>query len=343
MSSSKADNRRNVILTHTVESDDWEFRRGISKYSTLDFEVESMSTGNGDSKLRNIICYFLFPFIVFLKRNHYNFIVANQQFYGLLLAFYCRLFHVRKSFKMVVIAYIYKPKNGWIGWIYQKFMQYIATSDYIDKYVVRSSRELETYPQLLGIDPSRLVFIPLGLGGNFDAPIDEAMQQRKYVLSVGRSNRNYPFLIDALEDVKDYNVEIICDTLNLEPRNPRIRVHKDIHAELPLWMKNCYCVVIPLLDKETSSGQLVLLQAMMEGKPVIITRSNAIMDYFIPSEIGFAIENTKEELLQALKTLYTDTELYQQFSLREKELFQERFSAERDIEAIGKLIKSLIE
>ena len=197
MSSSKADNRRNVILTHTVESDDWEFRRGISKYSTLDFEVESMSTGNGDSKLRNIMCYFLFPFIVFLKRNHYNFIVANQQFYGLLLAFYCRLFHVRKSFKMVVIAYIYKPKNGWIGWIYQKFMQYIATSDYIDKYVVRSSRELETYPQLLGIDPSRLVFIPLGLGGNFDAPIDEAMQQRKYVLSVGRSNRNYPFLIDS--------------------------------------------------------------------------------------------------------------------------------------------------
>ena len=73
----------------------------------------------------------------------------------------------------------------------------IATSDYIDKYVVRSSRELETYPQLLGIDPSRLVFIPLGLGGNFDAPIDEAMQQRKYVLSVGRSNRNYPFLIDS--------------------------------------------------------------------------------------------------------------------------------------------------
>ena len=82
---------------------------------------------------------------------------------------------------------------------------------------------------------------------------------------------------------------------------------------------------------------------MMEGKPVIITRSNAILDYFIPSEIGFAIENTKEELLQALKTLYTDTELYQQFSLREKELFQERFSAERDVEAIGKLIKSLIE
>jgi glycosyltransferase involved in cell wall biosynthesis len=59
--------------------------------------------------------------------------------------------------------------------------------------------------------------------------------------------------------------------------------------------------------------------------------------------MGFAIENTKEELLQALKTLYTDTEQYQRFSLREKELFQERFSAERDIEAIGKLIKSLIE
>lgn len=346
--------KKNVILTHTIETPDWGFRRVLSESAGREFEVESMSIGNGGNKWRNLWCYFIFPLQVFLRRKRYDCIVANQQFYGLLLAFYCRLFHVRKTFRLVIISFIYLPKHGFVGQIYRRFMRYITTSSYIDQYIVRSSRELETYANQLGIDsyaPSslcpqnnvqakKLILVPLGLGGDFTTVDDEAMLSRRYVLSVGRSNRDYPFLVDALSDT-DYNVDIICDTCTLKPRNPRITVHRDIFKTLPLWMRNCYCVVIPLRDTEVSSGQLVLLHAMMEGKPVIVTDADAVRDYYIAGETALTIHNTREELLAALDRLYHDPVLYQHLSENARRVFSERYSADHEVQTIGHHIATL--
>lgn len=333
--------KKNVILTHSPETDDWGFCRVLSQSVGLPFHVEYMSIGSGGNRLRNLWCYVVFPLLVFLRRRRYDVIVTPQQFYGLLLAFYCRLFHVRKTFWLVVISLIYLPKQGVIGKVYERFMKYITGSPYIDLYIVRSSRELQTYQQQLGIAPDKLRLVPLGLGGNFEAPHDATMQERKYILSVGRSNRDYAFLIDTLED-SDYNVDIICDTCTLTPRNPRIKVHRDIFATTPLWVKNCYCVVIPLRDTQVSSGQLVLLHAMMEGKPVIVTDADAVRDYIEPGVTGLTIHNTRQELLEALDRLYHDTELYDRLATAARASFTKKFSAEREVERIGEEVKTIL-
>lgn len=332
--------KKNVILTHTVETHEWGFRRVLSENAGREFEIEYMSTGNGSNKLRNLACYFLFPLQVFLRRSRYDCIVANQQFYGLLLAFYCRLFHVSKTFRLVIITFIYLPKQGLIGQIYGRFMRYITSSNYIDQYIVRSSRELETYATQLGIDRQKLKLVPLGLGGNVDAADDPAMQSRRYVLSAGRSNRDYGFLVDALQGTT-YNVDIICDTCTLTPKTDNITIHRDIHETFPLWMRNCYCVVIPLRDTQVSSGQLVLLQAMMEGKPVIVTDADAVRDYLIAGETAITIHNTREDLLNALDRLYTDHALYQRLSDNSRRIFAERYSADQAVAAIGRHIAEL--
>ena len=340
MKNNKTSRRAVILTTQAGVGDEWNYRRIVSESSGIDFAVRSMSTGYGQSRLRNMWCFFVFPFIIFLQRRRYDYILASQQFYGLLLAFYCRLLGVRKTFVLVVDTFIYKPKRGLVGRIYGRFMRYVVGSGYVDRYIVRSSAELTSYQRVLGIPAERLTFIPLGLGGIGDAPVDQAMAERRYILSVGRSNRDYGFLTDALQAYDDHDVEIVCDTCRIEPRNRHIHIYRDIHGdELSLWMKNCYLVVIPLANREISSGHLVLLHAMMMGKPVVVTRSEAITDYFVDGETGIAIDNTPAELLAAIRRLYDDRELYERMSRRCRELFAARYSAEREAEMTGKVIK----
>lgn len=72
--------------------------------------------------------YFLVPMKIAKDHKNYNKVLAWQQFYGLILAFYFRMFRVKNAPEIVVLTFIYKPKKSFVGKVYDKFMRYIVTS-----------------------------------------------------------------------------------------------------------------------------------------------------------------------------------------------------------------------
>lgn len=44
--------------------------------------------------------YFLYAFVIFLRRNTHRYAIAWQQFFGINLAFFLRLFHCRKRMNL---------------------------------------------------------------------------------------------------------------------------------------------------------------------------------------------------------------------------------------------------
>lgn len=333
--------RTDAILTHMAVDDNWPYSQLLSQLTDRHFHVESMSTGNGTSRLRCLWCYVAFPLLVFLRRQRYDVILAHQQFYGLLLAFYCRLFRVRKSFRLVVLTFIYLPKAGIVGKVYHRFMRYVVQSPYIDAFTVHSTSEAELYSQLFGVDSHRFHFVPLGMNNLPPQPAMPQMSQRKYILAVGRSNRDYDFLVEALSGTS-YQLEIICDNYHRDNVADNIHIHNDIFDAMPLWLQNCHCVVIPLRDPEVSSGQLVLLQALQLGKPIIATRANAVNDYITDGVSGLLIDNQTDQLLSALDSLYHDQQLYDQLSQNGKREYEQQYTAERQVENTANVINALL-
>lgn len=102
-------------------------------------------------------------------------------------------------------------------------------------------------------------------------------------------------------------------------------------------MYNSYLVVIPLKDLNISSGQLVALQAMQMGKPIIITKSKGITDYLDNGKTAIFINNTKNELLEKISILYNDENLYNYISENEQRIFQDLFSVSNLGKNIGRL------
>lgn len=330
---------KNVVLIDFPKLENWEFIDELNKQTNLEWEeLELISNGLRKNKFSNIIRYikyFLFPFRVFLNRKKYSKIIAWQQFYGLLYAFYCRMFHVKKKNMLIIMTFIYKPKGGLIGKIYHKFMNYIVTSKYIDKFICFSKNECEYYANMFKVEKNKFVFCTLGIE-NIEVKNEEPLKE-KTIISCGRSNRDYEFLYKALSKT-EYKLNIISDECTLE-NTKNITIYNNIMGQDFLEMlSKSYLVVIPLKDENISAGQLVILQSMQLGKPVICTNSNTVIDYIENGINGFIIKKDEKELLELIEKLYNNEKLYNEISLKQKEIFKEKYSTRALAKNVGKYI-----
>lgn len=334
--------KENVILVDWDPGQEWNFRKYIEKKTNKKWKVE-YSTANGSQKnlvfkIFNVyIKYLIFPFRIFIKRNNYGRILAWQQFFGLLLAFYCRLFKVKKYPKIIVMTFIYRPKGGLIGKIYYKFMKYIVSSKYIEKLICFSESEVEHYSKIFNLDSEKISYCLYGDREKIKYSHIKSNVSKPYFLSAGRSNRDYNFLINSLRDT-NYEVCIICDKLKNE-KISNIKIENNVYGEQYLeYMKNCFAIIIPLEDEIISSGQLVFLKAMEYGKPVIITKNKSVNSYIINGYNGLIIEKDKSQLIQAMELLKTNKDIYDKLSQNAIEYFNSNFTIEAFANRIAEII-----
>ena len=102
-------------------------------------------------------------------------------------------------------------------------------------------------------------------------------------------------------------------------------------------MAHSHCVVIPLKDIHASSGQLVILQAMALGKPVICTDTDGIRDY-TSAETTIMIPNELDKWRNALSLLYNDKNLYDSMSMAARVFFEENFTEKAMFSRIANII-----
>ena len=334
--------KKNGLFIDRRPVEQWGFMQGLEEKTGEKWDIISYASNDRSSRLKEVIryCkYFYYAFIIFTHRNKYDKIVAWQQFYGILLAFYCRLFGVKKQFSLIVMTFIYKRKHGLLGNIYYSFMKFTLTGKYIDKIIVFSKNEVNYYFDLFP-KSDKFIYIPLGTEYITNVKIDEKLEQQKYILSVGRSNRDYQFLYDELKD-SEFRVKILSNTVNQSPTDNIEIYTKVFDREMFHYLNNCFCVVIPLADTKISSGQLVALQAMQLGKPIIVTESEGIADYIIPGYNGVIIKKEKGSLITALQELYSNDNLYLTLSQNARFEYDKKYSIRRFGNNVGDLIKNI--
>lgn len=318
--------KHNLILTDFPATDSWAVKRRLEHDTGMAFEVRWIEGRIKVHRLRRMMNYFLFPLKPFVQRRRLDVLITWQQFFGIVFAWLCLLFHVKKSVKLIIMTFIYRPKRGPAGRLYEWWVKRAVCSRYVDTVVVFSDTEIDYYHHRLGIARDKLQFIPLSLA---EAPAGDdrpsPLPGERYIFATGKSNRDYDFLIAALNGT-DYRVVIASDTCP-QPESQNITVRHDVwDDEMLHFMRHCHCVVIPLKNLDISSGQLVLLQAMQLGKPVVITRSRAIACYVQEGVNAIAIDNTPQELLAALHTLFHDPVAYRRLAGASIATFKRRHS-----------------
>lgn len=334
--------RENIALFDSSMEEASQFILGLQEETGEAWRAIVCNSNKGRQGLTNVIRYmkyFAFPFRIFCQRKKYARIIGWQEFYGLLFAFYCRLFRVKKCSTLVIKNFIYKPKKGFVGKIYFRFMKYIVKSGYVDTYICASQTMVDYCCEVFDEPADKFVFIPFGVDDFAAQYHPQAPATNDYVLSLGRSNRDWNFLLDSAEGL-DFPVKIICDELKVAQPPANVQVLNNVWGkQTHEYIYHCKCMVIPIDDGRIASGDTVLLMAMSFGKPIIITKPSCLADDYVTDGYnGIVIEKDSQQLQAAVKALFADEQLYRRLAENGRQHYLDNHSLLTYGKKVGKII-----
>jgi len=225
---------------------------------------------------------------------------------ALILGLFKRLSGRRMPRHMMVEMRLDDPRPT-LAWRAKVAIQRFAFGT-VDAMCVSARREQKLYGERLHLPSERLRFVPWHTN-----VLEPASQPRgDYIFSAGRTGRDWRTLAAAVGGL-DVKVVVVCsagDAAQIEfPSNAIVKT--DIpYEEYRQLLLNARMVLLPLEPHIYSSGQVVVLEAMALGKPVITSRVTGTEDYIQHEVTGMLTEPGDVQSLRAsLERVLADPQL----------------------------------
>jgi glycosyltransferase involved in cell wall biosynthesis len=241
---------------------------------------------------------------------------------------------VCRDAKIVLLGFILTSRSNYFHNVLRTWY-FRRVFSVVDLAIVHSSIEAARYADIFRGLRTRFTYVPWGTHVNGLEALRQADRQRPagdqaYVLSAGRSGRDYPCLFNAFHG-SARKLRVVCDlaaALKGCQAAPNIEVLDHCYGGdyiRVLW--GAFCVVIPLAVDDISAGQMVLLQAMAMGKPIIITKTSTTTEYVTHDHDALLVESGDPEAIRAaVERIFAEPELLAHLSRNAEASFQNRFS-----------------
>ena len=294
------------------------------------------------------IGYFVLPFRCLFMYKDYDFILGWQQFHAIIQAFYLHLLHLKKSGKIVVVNFTYKRKSGVVGTLYHRFMRYTCNSHYIDYFHVPSNKYVERMEKELGIPKEKFIITGFGIDDIFQSKKNEHVNNGSFCLSIGRSNRDFDWLVDVWRQdcLKEKKLIILSDVWH--PKDmlpPNVEFHNNVvGAPQYAYFNDAQICITPIADGGICSGDTVLLTGMMFGKPIVVTHPSTLAEMYVrDGENGLVIEKKDvQKAAQRIVELLDNPHECLRLSENARKDFLENYSRQNMGCKIGKVLNGTV-
>ena len=338
--------RKNLILADCDEEEIKSFAEGLQVAIGEKFEIKNKECNGSHNLINNIkryVSYFIYPFKFFINRKKYNYIIGWQQFFALFFVFYCNLFHVKKENIVVVCNFTYKEKGFLVKKIYRRFIKFCIDNEYLDYIHVLSKKYAQKCSKEFNVPLNKFITTTFGLPDTYEKWKDSKVEYNNYSLAIGRSNRDYDFLINVWKKISnDQKLLIICDQYKTNKKLPdNIIIRNDITGDKQFpYIINCKLMIIPLKNSNICSGDTVLLKAMSYSKPVVITKPSTLAEMYIENnENGISLEKNVEEFYTNILKLLLDNRKMESIGKNARKKYLEKYSRYAMGKNIGREIK----
>lgn len=215
--------------------------------------------------------------------RHYKVVITADLRTGQLFGLFRKLFSLKKP-KHIMLELRLDDKRDTIIWKLKNWLQKYCFSS-VDLIFVSTTIEIQSYSERLSINQNILKFLPFHTN-----VVKPAIVQNKngYIFSAGRTGRDYKTLVEAVDGL-DIQVIIVSDSKSIRGINlpENVTLYENIpYSRYRELLAACRIVVVPLEEHIYASGQVVILEGMALGKPVITTRSVGTVDYIQAGDNG---------------------------------------------------------
>lgn len=251
--------------------------------------------------------------VIAAKLSRYDAIITGNIKTAQILGFIRAILRL-KSPKHVVLELMLDEQRASLMWRFKRAIQRILFSS-ADLIFVSSKSEIATYAERLRLPRERFRFLP------FHTDIinpERIATHGSYIFSAGKTGRDFNTLLRA---IKDLNVKavIVSDQYHAQELDvsPNVSLMVDISYDDYLrLLRECHFVVVPLHSLVKSTGQVVILEAMGLGKPVIATETVGTVDYIQHGVNGLMVPvGDAEALRAAIEGLLEDKQLYDRLAV----------------------------
>jgi glycosyltransferase involved in cell wall biosynthesis len=228
---------------------------------------------------------------------------------------------------LVLYGFIYTQRRSrFVNWCRRLYFRVLLSR--LSLVICHSRHECEKYRQWLGRGP-RFTYMPFCVNvGKMGA-----VPNRDYAVSAGRSGRDYALLRRVFAGLEQ-PLKIICDHFNngqaaLPPNVEILRGCYD--GDYLRELAGARLVIVPLSVEDVSAGQMVLLQAMALGKPIIVTETATTREYVTNYENGILVPRGDEaKLCEAVRLLLGDAELSATLGANAKMTYDQCYSIQSE-------------
>jgi glycosyltransferase involved in cell wall biosynthesis len=243
-----------------------------------------------------------------IARN-YDLVVSHGPWLTLFLACGLWLFRCRTPH----IAYTFNHGNGrfFTGaflWVARRALRSV------DFFVTFSTLERHIYARAYAIPIEKIGFTHWAVQKptRGDSLPSYLRAGEDYVACLGRNNRDFPTLLQAVAGLPT-RVVVICGAGQLDglPVPANVVVRTDVSAaECDQVLDHCLASIVPILDDSRGVGHMTIVSALLRGVPLIVTRSAGIEDYVQDGANALLVDRgSVEDLRSAITRIAADPEL----------------------------------
>lgn len=208
------------------------------------------------------------------------------------------LLNREKKFKIILCGFIFEPKSNKLYYNTRKlFVNFIIKGIY--KIVVYSKHEIKYYKKIF--KNGDFEFVQYGIDYESKETYINPLLKQPFIVSGGRSNRDYKTLLDAYQLVyKKMDIALFIATRPVVVQGLNtsgVTILKDVVIEtFGSMLEQSLMVIVPLADRDVSAGHLVILEALQRNRIVIVNKIDSILDYVSEDQVVFFESENVEDL-----------------------------------------------
>jgi glycosyltransferase involved in cell wall biosynthesis len=285
----------------------------------------------------------------FIRRRRYRDIVARADRLGLPLAGLFKLAHSRRDVALISVWLSRRKKAV--------FLRPLGVHSHLKAIINYSSVQMQYATEHLGVPRTKLHHVLMQADERFWR--HDGRPSENLICAVGAEARDYSTLLEAVRGL-DVQVEIAVGSSVLRsgdaaldlgptvrpmlasdlPANVRLRQQLD-HRELRELYARARLVVVPLQDVDFDAGGTVICEAMMMGKPVVLTQARGQADFIRDCETGLYVPPTDPRALRlALEHLLTNREEAERMGQAAKGFAQAQLTLDGWVAAVADIVRA---
>ncbi len=251
--------------------------------------------------------------------------------------------------RIVWMPFIFTAReSGFVNRLRLLYYRFVTAR--VDCAICHSSLEVARYERMFAGCGTAFVFVRWG---TYVPPVDEILDQagplpppgaRALVVAAGKSGRDYKTLAAAAARVP-CDLTIVCNDeaalAGIEPRDGVELLRNCFGRHYLLQVLRADIVAVPLRVTDISAGQMVVIQAMALGKPVIVTSTPTIGDYLEDGVTALLVPRGDVAATEAaIRRLVDDPAFARALAARARQAYIDRFSGEAHLRAVVAAIEA---